>query len=82
MLVLGLVVVLCCVLLWNLVLHPIRSAVSMLRLLCGMLGIWQLLSAVGKFWSHEYLPAGGYLVAAVFLLWCSTKLAATQATSA
>lgn len=82
MLVLSLVIVLCFVMLWNLVLHPLRSTVSMIRLLCGMLGIWQLLSAVGKFWSQEYLPAGGYLVAAVFLLWCSTKLASTQATSA
>lgn len=78
MLVLGLVVVLFCVLLWNLVMHPLRSALTVLRLLCAVLRIWQLLNAVGKFWSHDYLLAGGYLVAAIFLLWCSTKLAPSQ----
>lgn len=82
MLVLGLVVGLFVVLLWNLVLHPIRSAISMARMLCGVLGIWQLLSAVGELWRHEYLLAGGYLVVAIFLLWCRSKLAASPATSA
>lgn len=82
MLLLGLVVGLFFVMLWNLVLHPIRSALAMVRMLCGVLGIWQLLSAVGEFWSHEYLLAGGYLVAAVFLFWCRSKLAASPVTSA
>lgn len=82
MLVLGLVVILLCVLLWNLVMHPLRSALTMVRLLCAVLGVWQLLNAVGKFWGHDYLLAGGYLVAAVFLSWCSTKLAPSQTTTA
>ena len=33
-----------------------------------------LLTAVGRFWNHEYLAACGWILPAVFLLWCTNKL--------
>ena len=62
------------VLLLQLVVHPVQSILVLGRMLCAVFGLVLLLTAVGRFWNHEYLAAGGWILPAVFLLWCTNKL--------
>ena len=65
---------LCLMLLLQLVVHPVQSVLALGRMFCAVFGLVLLLTAVGRFWNHEYLAAAGWIVPAVFLLWCTNKL--------
>lgn len=66
--------ILCLVLLLQLVVHPVQSILVLGRILCAVFGLILLLTAVGRFWNHDYLEAAGWVLPAVFLLWCTNKL--------
>jgi hypothetical protein len=66
--------ILCLVLLLQLVVHPIQSVLALARLLCGVLGLCLLLTALGRFWNHAYLEAANWCIGAIFLLWCTNML--------
>ncbi|OIH82808.1 hypothetical protein BLJ79_17820 [Arthrobacter sp. UCD-GKA] len=66
--------ILCLALLLQLAVHPIQSVLALARMLCTVLGIILLLTALGRFWNHEYLAAAGWILPAMFLLWCTNKL--------
>ncbi|NKG21865.1 hypothetical protein [Paeniglutamicibacter terrestris] len=65
---------LCLALLLKLVLHPLQSMLALGRMLCTVVGLILLLTALGRFWNHDYLEAAGWILPAVFLLWCTNKL--------
>ena len=69
-----LAVLLCLVVLWNLLIHPVRSMLVLARIFCGVLGIIFLLTALGRFWNDVHLEAAALFVGALFLFWCSNRL--------
>lgn len=74
MMLLGALGFVCLAVLINLLIHPIRSALVLARLFCGIFGIFQLLAAWVSFQHGAYLEVVGLLVGAMFLFWCAHKL--------
>ena len=66
--------ILCLALLLQLAVHPLQSVLAVGRMICAVFGLILLLTALGRFWNHEYLEAAGWSLPAVFLLWCTNKL--------
>ncbi|EMQ96829.1 hypothetical protein [Paeniglutamicibacter gangotriensis] len=66
--------ILCLALLLQLVVHPVQSVAALARMLCAVFGLILLLTAVGRFWNHDYLEAAAWILPAAFLLWCTNKL--------
>lgn len=64
----------CLAVLINLLIHPIRSALVLARVFCGIFGIFQLLAAWVSVRHGAYLETFGFLVGAMFLFWCANKI--------
>ena len=64
----------CLAVLINLLIYPVRSALVLARLFCGIFGIFQLLAAWVSFQHGADLEVVGLLVGAMFLFWCAHKL--------
>lgn len=70
---------LCLVVLWNLLIHPVQSTLDLARIFCGVFGIIFLFTALGRFWNSAYIEATGLFLGALFLLWCSNRLSQRMA---
>lgn len=74
MILLGALVFTCLAVFANLLIHPVRSALAMVRLFCAIFGTVELLAALVSFRHGAHLEAVGFLAGAMFLFWCGNKL--------
>lgn len=74
MMLLGAMGFVCLAVLVNVLIHPVRSALVLARVFCGIFGIFQLLAALVTLRHGAYLQTVGFLVGAMFLFWCGNKI--------